>query len=113
MKGIVSEDEFLIRCCTLLRECEAQILSGFRAGHRDDLRTELLVRGVNELELAYALVQDLDFVWISHTSKNHDYRNSMSRPSPYFQLNRSSTQSLHIGMTSRVRVLNGTTETRA
>jgi len=49
-------DEFLIRCNTLHKEGEAHILSRFRAGLRDDLWTELLVRGVNELEVAYALV---------------------------------------------------------
>jgi len=49
-------DEFLIRCSTLHKECEAQIFSRFRADLRDDLRTELLARGVNELEATYALV---------------------------------------------------------
>jgi len=53
-------DEFLIRCSTLHREGEAQILFRFRVNLRDDLRTELLVRGVNMLETAYTLVQDLD-----------------------------------------------------
>ena len=53
--------EFLIRCSTLQKKGEAQILSKFKAGLRDDLRTELLARGVNKLEAAYALVQDLDF----------------------------------------------------
>ena len=43
----------------LHREGRAQILSRFRADLRD-LRTELLAREVNELEAAYALVQDLD-----------------------------------------------------
>ena len=62
-KGYVEKfKEFLIRCSTLHKEGEAQILSRFRAGLRDDLRTKLLVRGVNELEAAYALVQDLDSV---------------------------------------------------
>jgi len=44
-------DEFLIRCNNLYKEGEAQIFfSRFRAGFRDDLRTELFARGVNELE---------------------------------------------------------------
>jgi len=37
-------------------EREAQILSKFRAGLREDLRTELLARGVTELEKTYVLV---------------------------------------------------------
>ena len=49
-------DEFLFRCSTFHKEGEAQILSRFRVGLRDDLRTELLVRTVNELETVYALV---------------------------------------------------------
>ena len=36
-------NEFLIRCSTLYRESETQILSRFRAGLIDDLRTELLL----------------------------------------------------------------------
>jgi len=76
-------DEFLIRCSTLHREGKVQILSRFKAGLRDDLRTELLGRGVNELEAVYALVQDLDYARPTHTSKSHDYRASMSRPSPF------------------------------
>ena len=49
-------NEFLIRWNTLHKESEAQILSRFRAGLRDDLRTKRLARGVNELEAAYVLV---------------------------------------------------------
>ena len=49
-------DEFLIRCSILYRKGEAQILFRFRADFRDDLQTELFVRGVNELEATYALV---------------------------------------------------------
>jgi len=64
----------------------------FKVGLRDDLRTELLARGVNELEVAYALVQDLDSTRTNHTYKSHDYRASVSRSSSSPQLNRSSTQ---------------------
>ena len=53
-------DEFLIRCNAIDTEGQAQILSRFRAGPRDNLRTELLAHEVTELEKAYALVQDLD-----------------------------------------------------
>jgi len=102
-------DEFLFRCSTLHKEGKAQILSKFKIGLRVDLRTELLAR-VNELEVAYALIQNLDSARTNHTFKSHDYRASVSSPSPSPQPNRS--KSLHIGMASRVRVLNGTTETR-
>ena len=85
-------DKFLIRCSTLHKESEAQILSRFRVGLRDDIQTELLVRGVNELEAAYALVQDLDSARTSHALKSYDYRTSVPRPSPPSQPHRSSTQ---------------------
>ena len=73
------------------KEGEAQILYKFRAGLRDDLRAELLDRGVNELEAVYALVQDLDPARTSYISKSYNYRTSVPRPSPS-QPNRSSTQ---------------------
>ena len=84
-------DEFLIRCSTFYEEGEPQILSRFRVGLREDLRTELLAR-VNELEAVYALVQDLDSARISHPSKSYDYRASVSKPSPPSQPHRSSSQ---------------------
>ena len=59
-------DEFFIRCNVLVTEYKAQILSRFRAGLREDLRTKLLARGVTEIERAYALVQDLDVVRSNH-----------------------------------------------
>jgi len=71
-------------------EGEAQILSRFRASVRDDLRTELLDRGVYEFETTYALIQDLDSARTNHTFKCHDYGASMSSSS--LQPNRSSTQ---------------------
>jgi len=52
-------DEFLIRCSTFHRKDEAQKFARFRVDVRDDRRTERLARGVNKLEAAYALVQDL------------------------------------------------------
>jgi len=76
-------DEFLIRYSTLHKEGETQILSRFRANLRDDLRTEMLARGVNELEAAYALIQGLDSARTSHPFKSHDYKASVSRPSPF------------------------------
>ena len=74
------------------KEGEAQILYKFRAGLRDDLRAELLARGVTELEAAYVLVQDLDSARTSYASKSYDYRTSVPRPSPSSQPHRSSTQ---------------------
>ena len=91
-------DEFLIRCSTLHKEGEAQILSRFRASLRDDLRTELLVRGVNELEAAYALVQDLDSARTSHTSKSYNYMTPVSRLSPPSQPIGLIPEPFHIGM---------------
>jgi len=85
-------DEFIIRCSTLHRENEAQILSRFRVSLKENLRTELLAREVNELEAAYVLVQDLDSARTNRTFNSHDYRASMSRPSLSPQPNRSSTQ---------------------
>jgi len=37
-----------------------QVLSRFRNGFREDLKSEFLARNVDTLEKAYALVQDLD-----------------------------------------------------
>ena len=85
-------DEFLIRCNTLHREGKTQILSRFRASFRDDLQTKLLAREVNELETACALVQDLDSAKTTHTSKDHNYRASVSKLYPYPQPNSSSIQ---------------------
>jgi len=85
-------DEFLIRCNTLHKEEEAQILSRFRAGLRDDLWTKLLAREVNELEAMYTLVQNLDSTRINHTFKSHDYRALVSKPSPSSQPNRFNIQ---------------------
>ena len=56
-RGVKKINEFLIRCNTLHKKGETQILSRFRVNLRDDLRTELSARRVNELEAAYALVQ--------------------------------------------------------
>jgi len=91
-KSVEKFDEFLIRCLILHKEGETQILSRFQAGLRDDLRTELLVRRVNELEAAYALIQDLDSARTNHPSKSHDYRASVSRPFPSSQTHRSCIQ---------------------
>ena len=97
----------------LHKEREAQILSKYRASLRDDLRTELLGKGVNELEAAYALLQNLDFARTNHPSKvmiiKHQCLDLPNLPNPIGLV----PKPLHIWMTSRVRVLNGTTEIRA
>ena len=56
-------------------ETPMQVLSRFRAGLREDLRSELFARNVDTLEKAYALVQDLDEV---KSSKTHDYKASVT-----------------------------------
>jgi len=106
-------NEFLIRENTLHKEGEAQILSRFRASLKDDLQTELLARWVTELEAVYILVQNLDSARTNHPSKSHDYKASVSKPSPPSQPHRSSTQTLSHRDDIKGRVLNGTTETRA
>jgi len=57
---VIKFNEFLIRCSAFSKEGQAQILSKFKAVLREDLRTELLIRGVTEFEKAYTIVQDLD-----------------------------------------------------
>jgi len=59
------------------------------------------------------LVQYLDSARTTHTFKSHDYRASMFRPPHIPNPIGLVSKPLHIGMTLRVRVLNGTTEIRA
>ena len=63
-------DEFLTRCNALSIENDVQVLSQFRAGLKEDLRTELLARGVTKLKKAYALVQDLNATKSSYIPKS-------------------------------------------
>ena len=70
-------DEFLIRYSTLKTKTLMQVLSRFRAGLREDLRSELFTRNVDTLEKAYALMQDLDE---ARLRKNHGYKVSVFRP---------------------------------
>ena len=58
-------------------ETPMQVLSKFRAGLREDLRSELFARNVDTLEKVYALVQDLDEV---NSSKTHNYKASIPQP---------------------------------
>ena len=69
---IAKFDEFRIRCSVLGTKSEAQILFRFRDGLRNNLRMELLTRGVTELERAYVLAQDLDAIRSSHDSRSHN-----------------------------------------
>ena len=64
---------------------------------------------ITELEKAYALVYNLDYVRTNHTFKSHD----ISRPSPSPQPNRCSTQTHSHKNDIKARVLNGTTKTKA
>ena len=51
-------DEFLLRC--VLQEEESVIFSRFRAGLKEDLQRELLLREVSTLQHAYQMVQEID-----------------------------------------------------
>ena len=90
-KYVAKFDEFLIRCSAMNKKDEAQIISRFRYGLIEDLRTELFACGVTELEKAYVLVQDLDTVRSNHAFRSHDQRTYVSRLSLFTQPHRSST----------------------
>ena len=62
-------------------ESEAQFLSRFWVGLREDLRTKLLAHGVTELEKAYTLVQDLDAVRSNHAFRSQDQELKKCDPS--------------------------------
>jgi len=88
---VVKFDEFLIICNTLNTEGQAQIFSRFRAELKDDLRTELLARGVTELKTAYALVQDLNSLKSNYNTRSFDLKSSALITSSSSQLNRPRT----------------------
>jgi len=46
----------------IVREDEAMTLSRFRKGLNDDLRREIMLRGVSTLDEAYTLVQNYELV---------------------------------------------------
>ena len=91
-KYVAKFDEFLIKCRTFSKEGQAQILYRFRARLREDLRTELLIRGVTELEKAYTIVQNLDFLRSNYNTMSFDSKLSASRTSSSSQFNKSSPQ---------------------
>ena len=57
------------------------------------MRTELLVRGVTELEKTYTIVQDLDSLRSNYDTRSFDSKSSVTRTSSSSQFNKSSTQS--------------------
>ncbi|XP_028551249.1 uncharacterized protein LOC114579787 [Dendrobium catenatum] len=71
-------EDFLIRCNGEESATPTQILSMFRAGLREDLRTELFASGIDTLKAACSLVLDLE------ESKTHSHTKQFdSRPNPY------------------------------
>ena len=57
------------------------------------MRTELLVRGVTELEKAYDIVQDLDSLRSNYNTRSFNSKSSVTRASSSSQFNKSSAQS--------------------
>jgi hypothetical protein len=73
-------DEYRMRCA--VREDEVMTLSRFRKGLNDDLRREVVLRGVSTLDEAYTLVQNYDLVTKSQWTRCQDTRNTPSRSQP-------------------------------
>ena len=72
-------DEFRMRCHIV--EDEAMTLSRFRQGLKDDLRRELVLRGVATLDHAYSLVRDYESVMRTPYGRRGDNRPSIT-PAP-------------------------------
>ncbi|XP_035551732.1 uncharacterized protein LOC118349895 [Juglans regia] len=72
-------DEFRMRCHIV--EDEAMTLSRFRQGLKDDLRRELVLRGVTTLDYAYSLVRDYESVMRTPFGRRGDNRPSIT-PAP-------------------------------
>ncbi|XP_020697995.2 uncharacterized protein LOC110110733 [Dendrobium catenatum] len=75
-------DDFLIRCNGEESATPTQILSMFRAGLREDLRTELFARGVDSLEAACSLVLDLEDSRTHSQARHFDSRSNSYRTLP-------------------------------
>lgn len=73
---ITQFDEFRMRCHVV--EDEAMTLSRFRQGLKDDLRCELVLRGVTTLDHAYSLVRDYESVTRTPCEKCGDNRPSVT-----------------------------------
>ncbi|XP_072993886.1 LOW QUALITY PROTEIN: uncharacterized protein [Typha latifolia] len=67
-------DELIVRCSVIESETPMQILSRFRTGLREELRSELFARNVDTLEKAYSLVQDLEESRPNHIPRNYETR---------------------------------------
>jgi len=76
-------NEFLVICNTSIRKEELKFFLDSEPTLEMAYELNYSER-VNELETAYALVQDLDSARTSHTSKSYDYKTSVPRPSPPF-----------------------------
>lgn len=63
-------------------EDEAMILSRFRQGLRDNLRLELVLRGVTTLDHAYSLVRDYESITKTSYERRSDNRPSISLTPP-------------------------------
>ncbi|XP_020683270.2 uncharacterized protein LOC110100190, partial [Dendrobium catenatum] len=74
-------DDFLIRCNGEESATPTQILSMFRAGLREDMRTELFARGVDSLEAACSLVLDLEDSRTHSQTRHFDSRTNSYRAS--------------------------------
>lgn len=76
-------DEFRMKCQVV--EDEVMTLSRFRQGLRDELRRELVLRGVTTLDHAYSFVRDYELVTRTPYRNRSDSRtttSSASTPSP-------------------------------
>ncbi|XP_022889497.1 uncharacterized protein LOC111405037 [Olea europaea var. sylvestris] len=74
-------NEFRMRCHVV--EDEAMTLSRFRQGLKDDLRRELILRGITTLDHAYSLVQDYELVTKTPYGRrvdNHPFVSSVPPP---------------------------------
>ena len=71
-------DEYKMRCAA--REDEVMTLSRFRKDLNDDLRREIVLRGVSTLDEAYTLVQNYDLVTKSQWTKCQDTRSTPFSP---------------------------------
>ncbi|KAF5470834.1 hypothetical protein F2P56_011322 [Juglans regia] len=78
-KYVTQFDKFRMRCHIV--EDEAMTLSRFRQGLKDDLRRELVLRGVATLDHAYSLVRDYESVMRTPYGRRGDNRPSIT-PEP-------------------------------
>jgi len=66
-----------MRCA--VKEDEVMTLSRFQKGLNDDLRREVVLKGVSTLDEAYTLVQNYGLVTKSQWTRRQDTRNTLSR----------------------------------